>query len=131
MEYIETTELARLIRKALKSEFGNTIKFSVRKKSFSGGRSISVTVKKADKKYFKTIEEFEAEYADFKLEHPQTYENIKSRFLRHDYFALNEQIMEKIDSIVNQWNWRISDPYADFDDVNYYTDIGGYKIELI
>lgn len=129
--YMSSKDIAKQIRKDLKEEFGKTAKFSVRKHDFSGGRSITIAIKKADSQYFKTLKEFEEEHETYKLYHPESYKGLFNRFIRGDKIALKEEFVKKVEEIGNRLNWDNSEPEIDYFDVNYYLDITGSEIEVI
>ena len=128
LRHMPLKEIAKAIRKNLKSEFGKDAKFSVRCRGYN---ALSVEVKKATADLFMTLEEFEESHSRYRMTNPAIYENLKYRFERRDYIALKENVYEKIVEIVNEYNFDNSDPYTDYCDVNYYTNIGGTEIEVI
>lgn len=121
-------EIAKEIRKNLRNEFGKSIKFSVRCRDYN---VLIVNVKKATPEMFMSVAEFEESHSRYKMTNPAIYENLKYRFDRRDYVALKEDVYDKIVEIVNEYNFDNSDPYTDYFDVNYYTNIGGNEIEVI
>lgn len=125
---LSVVEICKMMRKELKSVFGNTMKFSVRKTSYS---SIRVEVKKAEADYFQTEAEFEASHLGIKLDNPELYRCLKAQFDDHDYNALTDEVREVIEKICNTWNFDNSDPYTDYFDVNYYLNVTGDNIEVI
>lgn len=128
LRHMPLKEIAKIVRKNLKAEFGKNAKFSVRCRGYN---ALSVEVKKASADLFMTLEEFEDGHSRYKLQNPAIYENLKYRFERRDYIALKEDVYEKIVEIVNEYNFDNSDPYTDYCDVNYFTNIGGVEIEVI
>ena len=128
LRHMPLKEIAKEIRKNLKAEFGKTIKFSVRCRDYN---ALTVNVKKANENLFMSAEEFEKSHSRYKMTNPAIYENLKYRFDRRDYIALKEDVYEKIVEIVNEYNFDNSDPYTDYCDVNYFTNIGGNEIEVI
>ena len=128
LRHLSTKEINKMIRKALKDEFGKKMKFSVRK---TGWNSIRIEVKKADATFFMTREEFEEENSYSRVNFSWNWENMVHRFERNDYIALKPEIREKIETIANQWNFDNSDIMTDYFDVNYYLNVTGEEIELI
>ena len=128
LRHMPLKEIAKMVRKNLKTEFGKNIKFSVRCRGYN---ALSVEVKKATSEMFMNEAEFEDSHSRYKVSNPAIYENLKFRFDRRDYIALKEDVYEKIVAIVNEFNFDNSDPYTDYCDVNYFTNIGGNEIELI
>lgn len=128
LRHMPLKEIAKAIRKNLKSEFGKNAKFSVRCRGYN---ALSVDVKKANADLFMTLEEFEESHSRYRMTNPAIYENLKYRFERRDYIALKEDVYERIVEIVNEYNFDNSDPYTDYCDVNYFTNIGGTEIEVI
>ena len=125
---LPVVEICKMMRRELKSVFGKTAKFSVRKTSYS---SIRVEVKSAHQDYFKTLEEFEAEHLGLKLEGNPLYDCLKNQFLDNDYNALSDEFTSVVEKICNAWNFDNSDPYTDYFDVNYYLNVTGENIEVI
>lgn len=128
LRHLPLKEIAKMVRKNLKAEFGKSMKFSVRCRGYN---ALSVTVKKATPEMFMSVAEFEEGHSRYKLSNPAIYENLKYRFDRRDYIALKESVYDKIVEIVNEYNFDNSDPYTDYCDVNYFTNIDGVEIELI
>ena len=131
LRHMDITDIAKAIRKDLKKEFGKSMKFSVRTSRYTGGQSLTVTIKKADIKYFKTIEQFEQEHLFEKLDNPSLYESLLEQFKRHDYNAIKDEVLKKIDLIANNYNYDNSVSQVDYFDVNYYCFVGGDRIEVI
>jgi len=126
------TDIAKAVRKDLKKEFGKDIKFSVRSQRFAGGSSLTVQIKKCAVDYIKSEEEFDEEYMNFKLENPDVYKNLKLRYHRNDIIAVKDDIKERIDNIVNYYNFDESEPMYDYFCVNfYYHGVSGRNIEVI
>ena len=118
--YEEMKTIAKWIRKDLKTEFGNTIKFSVTSCRYP--REINVKVKEISKEYIMDKDEFYKEmmwssrfdeymYNDYM----EAYET--GKFKR---YHLKEEIDKKITKIINKYNYDNSDPYTDYFDCNYY-----------
>ena len=131
LAYMDITDIAKAIRKDLKQEFGKSMKFSVRTSRFTGGRSLSVTVKKASAEHFKTLQDFEQEHMTEKLSNPSLYENLLFRFNRNDYLAIKNEVRTKIEAIANKYNYDNSVSQIDYFDVNYYCNVDGDRIEVI
>ena len=126
------TDIAKAVRKDLKAEFGKNIKFSVRSQKFSGGTSLTVKIKKCAIDFIKSEEEFDEEHMDFRLQNPDVYKNLKRRYHRNDIIAVKDEVKERIDGIVNFYNFDESEPMYDYFCVNfYYHGVGGSDIEVI
>ena len=128
---MDITDIAKAVRKDLKKEFGKTMKFSVRTKRFTGGQELTVTIKKANESYFKTLKEFEQEHLFEKLDNPSLYESLLTRFKRHDYNALKDEVVKKVNEIANNYNFDNSVSQIDYFDNNYYCFVGGDRIEVL
>lgn len=129
---MDIKDIAKAIRKDLKKEFGKDIKFSVRISRFAGGQSLSVNIKQCSEKFFRSEADFEREYMEEKLTMPSVYENIKKRFDRRDAFAVKKEVRQKVDDIVNFYNYDESEPMYDYFNVNfYYSGVDGDNIEVI
>lgn len=126
------TDIAKAVRKDLKKEFGKNIKFSVRSQKFSGGTSLSVQIKKCAIDFIKSEAEFDEEHLDYRLQNPDLYKNLKLRYHKNDIIAVKDEVKEKIDNIVNFYNFDESEPMYDYFCVNfYYHGVGGNNIEVI
>lgn len=127
-------ELAKTIKRNLKNVFGNTMKFSVRSEYIGGTPNITIQIKGAHKDYFKTFEEYQAEnkhlIAFYGIE---TYEQLMSQFKGNRLSALNDEVMECIQKLGNEFNYNNSDPYVDYFDIGYYLSVtdGGSDIAII
>lgn len=128
---LDKNEIAKRIRKDLKTEFGKTAKFSVRSRYCGYIQSIDITIKQIDKTYFKSEEEFEEEHMTLKLTDPRLYESLHEDYENHDYNGIKNEIFKKIESIADKYNYDDSDIMTDYFDQNYYTSVTGSKIELI
>ena len=116
-------EIASLIRKDLKAEFGKTAKFGVRSGISGYTQKITVTVKALDEKHFKTIEEFENENMTVKLSNPQLYESLLNQFNNKRLNSIKNDVYEQIEAIVDKYNYNDSDVYTDYFDYNYLSFI--------
>ena len=138
-----TTEIAKRIRKQLKTEFPGC-KFSVTTKQYSGGSSIDINLMKAHKKVIKDIKDI-SEIAIARLGDIHTRESIEQRqkktyhqlnqyTLREEYndrdwcngVFLTEQghnLLQKVVKIADYYNYDDSDLQTDYFSVNYYLDI--------
>ena len=126
------TDIAKAVRKDLKAEFGKDIKFSVRSQKFSGGTSLTVEIKKCILDFIKDEEAFDEEYLNYKLENPSLFKNLKYRYHNNDIIAVKDEIKERIDNIVNFYNFDESDIMTDYFCVNfYYHGVNGRNIEVI
>ena len=131
LRHMDITDIAKEVRKDLKKEFGKNIKFSVRTNRFTGGQELNVKIKKAHRKYFKTLEEFEKEHEWEKFDNPSLYESLLTRFNNHDYNAIKDDVITKINKIANEYNYDNSVSQIDYFDKNYYCFVGGDKIEVM
>jgi hypothetical protein len=139
-----TKGIAKNVRDQLKKEFPNC-EFSVTKKEYSGGSSISIDLMRAD---FKVIKDFK----DISERALHRYENIShytpkqiEEMQNQNYHQLNHNIGEydpdewnngvfltekghnlfkRVMQITNQYNWDNSDIQTDYFDVNFYTHLG-------
>lgn len=120
---LDITEIAKLIRKDLKKEFGKDCKFSVRTKRLSGGQSLDITCKKATADIIYSYEEL-CEKADFdrlQYDNPQLYEYLNELYLNQQF--LTEETRKRINTIVEKYNYDESDIYTDYHDVGFYSNI--------
>lgn len=141
--HLGTKEIAKRIRDQLKQEFKGC-KFSVRTELYSGGSSIHVNLMESD---FKVIRDFKdiSERAIFQCESRRyTKEQIeqmqKKRYHQlgchfyEDYdpdnwsngVFLTEQgynLFQRVQQIMNQYNYDNSDSMTDYFDVNFYGHI--------
>lgn len=124
-------ELAKAIRKNLKTVFGNTMKFSVRSKYIGGTPSITIQIKEAHEGYFKTFEEYKRENQHLIVFYGQdTYEQMMEQYPKNRLSTLTEEVKDVITKLGNEFNYNNSDPYTDYFDVGYYLTItdGGEDI---
>ena len=120
--YEPTKEIAKWIRKDLKKEFGKTIKFSVTSAVYP--REINVKIKQISMEHIIPENEFK-EYMicsylfdeDRYDEYMKPYTAGTNKFKK---YHLKEDTYEKIQKIINKYNYDNSDPYTDYFDCNYY-----------
>lgn len=120
---LDIAEIAKLIRKDLKKEFGKGNKFSVRIKRFSGGQSLDVTAKQVNDDLVYTYEEL-CEKANFnwlKYDNPDLYEYLDKKYQETQF--LTDETIKRIRRIVDYYNYNESDPYTDYYDVGFYSHI--------
>ena len=138
-----TTEIAKRIRKQLKSEFSDC-KFSVTTDRFAGGSSININLMKGDRKIIQDSKDI-PENAPDRIGTGYTKEDIEQRqkkgyhqlnkyTLRDDYnpstwcngVFLTEQghdLLRRVARIAETFNYDESDPQTGYFDVNFYLDI--------
>lgn len=115
-----TKEIAKWIRKDLKDEFGKTIKFSVTSGVYP--REICVRIKQISMDHIMKFEDFKEHMIcsyNFGEEYYDDYLSAYSTMKFKKYHLISETY-EKIQSIINKYNYDNSDPYTDYFDVNYY-----------
>ena len=120
---LDIKDIAKLIRKDLKKEFGKDCKFSVRIKRFSGGQSLDVTCKKATDDIVYSYEELceKARFDRLQYENPQLYEYLDDLYQKQQF--LTDDVIKTIKAIVDNYNYNESDPYTDYYDVGFYSHI--------
>ena len=116
-KWLTSTEIAKAIRKDLKKAFPDC-KFSIRKKDFAGGGSITVSLMMAP---FKVIEKANDEY-------DKTYCQINNYCL--DKYLLPDSVLQltpqavdllkKVTEIAQAYNYSDCDSQIDYFDVNFY-----------
>ena len=99
-----TKEYAKMIRKDLKDEFGKDVKFSVRTNYFSMGSEINIYIKSAKSSLFK--------------EDGNKIQN------------LNDEVVDKVKSIVDKYQIVESDPYYDYYNTNFYNHISDWNEKI-
>ena len=126
---LDIKDIAKLIRKDLKKEFGKDCKFSVRIHRYSGGQSLTVSCKKATDDIIYSYKEL-CEKADFErlqYDNPQLYEHLDKRYQKEQY--LTDETLARIKDIVEYYNYDESDIYYDYCDVGFGTSIR-QKVDL-
>jgi len=118
--YESTKNIAKMIRKDLKKEFGNTIKFSVRSEAYP--RSIRVEIKEISKKHIMAYGSFKEYMMCSYLFNEENYDMYLRAYDTGNFkkYHVCEETYEKIGLIINKYNYDNSDPYTDYFDVNYY-----------
>ncbi|WP_323736246.1 LPD29 domain-containing protein [Methanosphaera sp. ISO3-F5] len=123
-------DIAKLIRKDLKTRYGKTIKFSVTSRGYP--REINVTIKSISKQYIMTENEFktkmensyrydESMYDEYMK--PYTAKN-NNDLIEFKEYHLYDEVRDEINGIIDKYNYDNSDLYTDYFDVNYYTGAG-------
>jgi len=138
---IGTTEIARLIRKQLRSEFPK-FKWSVTSKYYSGGSSITLALMESPIRIKKTVQEITEKARNDYASRQYTDENLKYS-QENDYHQLNQYqlledfndhawcnglfltkqghgVMQRAIKIAHQYNYDESDTQIDYFDVNFY-----------
>ena len=126
---LDIKDIAKLIRKDLKKEFGKDCKFSVRIHRYSGGQSLTVSCKKATDDIIYSYKEL-CEKADFErlqYDNPQLYEHLDKRYQKEQY--LTDETLARIKDIVEYYNEYEADIYYDCCDVGFGTSIR-QKVDL-
>ncbi len=101
---LTTKDIAKLIRGDLKTEFGKDVKFSVRTNYFSMGSEINIYIKSAKDSLFK--------------EDGNKIQN------------LNDEVVDKVKSIVDKYQTVESDPYHDYYNTNFYNHISDWNEKI-
>jgi len=120
---LDIKDIAKLVRKDLKKEFGKDCKFSVRIHRYSGGQSLTVSCKQATDDIIYSYEEL-CEKADFErlqYDNPQLYEHLDERYKKEQY--LTDETLARINEIVDYYNYDDSDIYYDYYEVGFGTSI--------
>lgn len=117
---LDIAEIAKLVRKDLKEEFGKDNKFSVRIKRFSGGQSLDVTCRKANADLCYTYEELcdKANFEWLKHDDPDLHKYLDKKYKEVQF--LTDETVKRIKSIVDNYNYNESDSYTDYYDVGFY-----------
>lgn len=117
---LDIAEIAKLVRKDLKAEFGKDNKFSVRIKRFSGGQSLDVTCRKANDDLCYTYEELceKANFEWLQYDNPDLHKHLDKKYKEVQF--LTDETVKKIKSIVDNYNYDESDSYTDYYDVGFY-----------
>lgn len=120
---LDITEIAKLIRKDLKKEFGKDCKFSVRISRYSGGQSLTVTPKKVTDDLIYTYEELceKANFERLQWDNPDLYEYLDKKYQEIQF--LTDETISRIKKIVDYYNYDESDIYTDYFDVGFYSHI--------
>jgi hypothetical protein len=117
---LDISEIAKLVRTELKSEFPNA-KFAVTISRFSGGRSMDITIKEVG------FNPFSTEYNDFLKSNEKLSEWNKNAFYKWDaiptYNEKFEELRKRVESIVNQYNFDDSDSMSDYSHVRFYSHV--------
>lgn len=142
---LSTKEIAKLIRDKLKKKFPKC-KFSVTKKSYSGGSSISVDLLSAPFEVFREYSSLSERAIDRYLDGGRrTTEEIKSlcaeKYAQLSQYGFKEydpdvwnnghfltekayDVLKEVVDIVNYYNYDNSDIQTDYFDVNFYFHLG-------
>lgn len=117
---LDIAEIAKLVRKDLKTEFGKDNKFSVRIKRFSGGQSLDVTCRKANADLCYTYEELceKANFEWLQYDNPDLHKYLDKKYKEVQF--LTDETVKRIKSIVDNYNYDESDSYTDYYDVGFY-----------
>ena len=120
---LDVKDIAKLIRKDLKKEFGKGNKFSVRISRFSGGQSIDITAKQVtDDLVYSYKELYERNNLErLQWDNPDLYEYLNKLYQKQQF--LTDDVRKTIKAIVDQYNYNESDPYTDYYDVGFYSHI--------
>ena len=117
----DIVEIAKVIRKELKNEFGKDIKFNVKtKRGYTP--VLYITIKPQNDKYFQPLNEFMNEY---KKEYRS--DELFEKYSIGDINRLNENIRNTIKNIVELFVVDNSDIMTDYFDINY---VAWYKLEF-
>ena len=135
---MDIKDIAKLIRKELKKEFGKDIKFSVTIHRYSGGQSLNIKIKQVNKNLLITQKDFDNIYGKYNDVNafdydPSYYDMISKEFNKEtkQYYFIKEEVLRKIKTIGNMYNYDYSCSMVDYFDVNYYLHVGGNKVEVI
>ena len=121
---LDIAEIAKLVRKDLKAEFGKDNKFSVRISRFSGGQSLDVYPKKVNADLCYTYEELceKANFEWLQYDNPDLHKYLDKRYKEVQF--LTDETIKRIKSIVDNYNYNESDSYTDYYDVGFYSHVG-------
>lgn len=120
---LDIKDIAKLVRKDLKKEFGKDCKFSVRIHRYSGGQSLTVSCKEATDDIIYSYEELcdKADFERLQYDNPQLYEYLDKTYQKEQY--LTDETLARIKEIVEYYNYDESDIYYDYYDVGFGTTI--------
>lgn len=115
------SDIAKQIRKDLKTVFEKTFKFSVKTQTYAGGGSINVVILAGN------IEFYTKEYQELKKISTETgtceaRENLMREYSDR-YTEEGKKVMDEVERIYNQYNHNNSDSMTDYFDVNYYGQV--------
>lgn len=137
-----TTEIAKRIRKQLKTEFSDC-KFSVMTEQFAGGSGININLMKADRKIIRDFKDISERAIarlivhtrkDIEQRQNESYHQLNKYVLQDEYDSdgwcngvfLTEQghlLLQQVARIAEAYNYDDSDPQTDYFSVNFYLDI--------
>lgn len=98
-------DIAKLVRKDLKETFGKDFKFSVTISHYSMGQSLNISILTSPRNYLNPI----------RVKDTNSDESI--------YIKEGFEVLDKVESIVNQFNYDNSDSMTNYFDVNFYSNI--------
>lgn len=124
--YNDKNIIVKLLKKDLQKEFGKNAKFNIRSK-YNFNTEIHVAVKELNEKYFMNEEEFDNSLKWLKPENPLKYGNLVHQKNNHDYITVKNEVKNKIQNILNNYNYDI----YDVNNCNYLTFINGHKIKVL
>jgi hypothetical protein len=135
--FMGAAELSKEIRSRLKEQFP-TCKFSVTKESYSGGRSISISLMEAPFEVFETptlekalylqgTKGFYQDTAEQILEYwnktvDKGHNQVNQYYVKDDYMLTEKgkEIMQKAIDIAQEYNYDDSDAQIDYFSTNFY-----------
>ena len=136
MEFRDITDIAKTIRKELKTQFPTKdgYKFSVTTERFSGGRALTIALTTAPCNAFVNVEGNEpSTYRQVNKFHSfdyETYEDYVASCTRPNIFGDTPnymtqpvwEIMDKVTDIMDVENWDKSDVQSDYFNCNFYSN---------
>lgn len=129
--HYDIVEIAKTLRKLLKEEFGNDIKFNIKtERGYTD--TLWIKIKPQNEKYLQPLDEYMREYKEkyyymHRVEHPYISDEVFEQYAKSDMNRLNENVRKTISGIVELFKLDNSDIMTDYFDINYVTF---YKLEV-
>ena len=130
--HYDIVEIAKTLRKLLKNEFGNDIKFSIRSERGFSSDTLWIKIKPQNEKYLQPLDEYIEDYKEQYLlrhgiEHPYVSDEVFEDYCKVEIARLDKNVRETIRSIVDLFKLDNSDIQTDYFDINY---VCFYKLEI-
>jgi len=129
--FYDIVEIAKILRKLLREEFGKDIKFQIKtERGYTD--TLWIKIKPQNEKYLQPLDEYMAEYKEtyfhrHGVEHPYISDEVFEKNAKLHIDRLNDDVQETIRNIVELFKMDNSDIMTDYFDINYIT---WFKMEI-
>ena len=130
--YYDIVEIAKVLRKEFKNEFGNNLRVSIKTERHWSCDELWITIKKINPDYLIPLDKYMDEYKKtyyqrHGIEHPYIDDETFEKYSRTNIDRVKNEILTRISTVANLFVMDNSDIMTDYFDRNYMANV---KLEI-